>query len=309
MNVSSSFIEFGYTVTEKEYFGDDFMPLRIMRQDSGGNFSHPVHKHEFTELVIITSGSAMHQIEGELVPLSGGDVFVVHEGHSHGYTNIKDMNLINILFKAKRLPLPLADFAGSDFASVLFNGDHPAHTLMHLSAAALKKITGYMDEIERENREKKSSYRFFSIAVLMMFLAELERSFPASRRNKSSSNPAISALEIMEKHYCKDINFEQIAKTLGLSRRSFFRNFQLLTNTSPHRYLIAIRLRHAMELLRNSSLSQGEIALRCGFNSGSVMNYNLRKFYGLGIRDILQGKTPENCRRAGSRMMPPTGSK
>ena len=289
MNTSSNdMIEFGYTVTEKEYFGDDFMPLRIMRQDSEGNTSHPIHKHEFTELVIITSGSATHQIEGELIPLDCGDVFVVHEGHSHGYTNIKNMTLINILFKAKRLPLPLADFASSDFASVLFNRDYPAHTLMHLSPAALKKITGYMQEIERENREKKSSYRFYNIAVLMMFLTELERNFPASHRSKANSNPAAPALEIMERHYGKDINFAQMAKTLGMSRRSFFRNFQLLTNTSPHRYLIAIRLRYALELLRNTDLSQGEIALRCGFNSGSVMNYNLRKFYGTGISGIRQ---------------------
>jgi len=280
-------IEFGFTVTAREYFGDDFMPLRIVRQDSGPLPWHPVHKHEFTELVIITGGSAIHQIEGELIPLSSGDVFVVHEGHSHGYTDIKDMELINILFKAKRLPLPLADFASSELASVLFNGDYPAHTLMHLSEETLKKITGYMQEIERENMEKKSSYRFYSIAVLMMFLTELERSFPAAHRGANTNpNPAAPALEIMETNYSKELDFGKIAKSLGLSRRSFFRNFSLLTNSSPHRYLIAIRLRYALELLKNSTLSQGEIALRCGYNSSSVLNYNLRKFYGIGVRDI-----------------------
>ena len=33
----------------------------------------------------------------------------------------------------------------------------------------------------------------------------------------------------------------------------------------PYEYLIKIRALHAMELLRDKSLSIGEIALRCGF--------------------------------------------
>ncbi len=279
--------EFGFTVTSGEYFKDSAMPVIIKRENSGGEVtSHPVHKHEFTELVIITSGTAVHQTENGLIPLAKGDVFVIHKGHTHGYVEIKNMSLINILFHAKRLPLPMADFGASDFASVLFNHDHPADTLMNLSGETLDKITGFIREIDRENESRPSSYIFRGIAVFMLLLAELERNYTAAPVREIRADVIADAVEFMEKHYSGKIDFDQMAKMLGVSRRSFFREFIRHTNTSPHKYLIGIRLRYAIELLKNPANSPAEVAVWCGFGTPAVLNYHFVNSFGKSIREV-----------------------
>ena len=279
-------LEFGFTVTAKEYFKDSGMPLTIKREYSGPLSFHPVHKHEFTELVIIISGNAVHQTENGLIPLKKGDVFVIHKGHTHGYIDIDRMTLINILFNAKRLPLPMADFGTSDFGSILFNHDYPAETLMNLPDESLDKITGFIQDIETENESRPSSYIFRGIAVFMLLLTELERNYTAVPRRKICTDNIADAIEFMEKHYAENIDFDRMAKMLGLSRRSFFRKFAEQTNSSPHKYLTGIRLRYAVELLKNPVNSPVEVAVWCGFGTSAVLNYHFANAFGKGVREV-----------------------
>lgn len=62
------------------------------------------------------------------------------------------------------------------------------------------------------------------------------------------------------------LNLTDIARECGLSPSYFARAFKVSTGMPPHKWLMDRRLDKAVDLLRNSALSIGEIARVCGFS-------------------------------------------
>ncbi len=62
-----------------------------------------------------------------------------------------------------------------------------------------------------------------------------------------------------------DIMIEDLAAIAGCSKWHFSRQFALYEGVSPHRYLTDLRIKSAVRLLENSTLSIKEIAEKCGF--------------------------------------------
>lgn len=77
------------------------------------------------------------------------------------------------------------------------------------------------------------------------------------------------ALVLLESNYdtC-DIN--TIAHFSGVSRPHLFTLFRKHLNTTPHKYLLQVRLRRARVFLAGSNEPIKEIAERCGFSSVTV---------------------------------------
>lgn len=68
-------------------------------------------------------------------------------------------------------------------------------------------------------------------------------------------------------HFQEEVSLFDIARHAYVSPFHFSRLFRTMAGRSPYRYLIEIRLSHAVLLLRNTSLSITEIGLLSGFNS------------------------------------------
>ena len=99
--------QFSGKVEREEYFNPVSLPLRIVVTRPSNGPLHPVHEHDFTELGIVISGRAMHLTAAGRDPIAPGDVLLVPWGASHGYADMEDFVLINLLFVQRRLPLPL----------------------------------------------------------------------------------------------------------------------------------------------------------------------------------------------------------
>ena len=79
-----------------------------------------------------------------------------------------------------------------------------------------------------------------------------------------------------------DLN--SLAKIARLSRYHFLRTFAALTGTSPHQYLLRVRLRRAAFRLRTERTRILDIALGCGFGDVSNFNRTFRAEFGLSPR-------------------------
>ena len=73
-----------------------------------------------------------------------------------------------------------------------------------------------------------------------------------------------------------DLNLERLAAETGHSRRHFLRMFQRATGSTPHRYLLLLRLKHAQELIRGGDLCLIDVAAACGFSSHAHMSRAFR---------------------------------
>ncbi|OBG29575.1 hypothetical protein A5764_21510 [Mycobacterium sp. 852002-51057_SCH5723018] len=64
-----------------------------------------------------------------------------------------------------------------------------------------------------------------------------------------------------------DVGLTELAESVGLSAARVATLFRQGTGEPPHRWLMSRRVARACELLRDPSLSIGEIAHQCGFAS------------------------------------------
>lgn len=92
----------------------------------------------------------------------------------------------------------------------------------------------------------------------------------------------------IELHYADpDLSVERIAKSIGISTRYAAKSFVCAGDT-PRRYILAVRLERAAEMLRDCACrdrSITEIAFSCGFNSASHFSNAFRSCYGLSPRE------------------------
>ena len=95
-------------------------PLRMKRVYNHG--SRTIHRHEFSELVIVFQERSTHLTEEGSYDIAAGDVFVVPPGASHGYRTDpeKCFSIVNIMFRFDRLKLPFFDLHRSPGYRMLF---------------------------------------------------------------------------------------------------------------------------------------------------------------------------------------------
>src|SRR6185503_19416790 len=85
--------------------------------------------------------------------------------------------------------------------------------------------------------------------------------------------------EYINNNFTSDISLTEIAEYSYVSLFHFSRIFKTFTSSSPHQFLLAIRLQHAAMLLRNSSMPVSDIAFTSGFNSIEYFTAAFRQKY------------------------------
>lgn len=88
------------------------------------------------------------------------------------------------------------------------------------------------------------------------------------------------AVDYIGQHFAEDISIQTLADQTNSSKYHFIRSFRKATGDTPHDHLIQVRLKRAMELLINQSLTIEAISGMCGFNSASHFTRTFRHVLG-----------------------------
>jgi AraC family transcriptional regulator len=86
--------------------------------------------------------------------------------------------------------------------------------------------------------------------------------------------------EYIVEHMSGRILVADLARQVNLSPNYFARSFAERTGQSPHRFVLALRLDRAVQLLGRSKLSLVEIAHACGFASQQHLNNTMQRHLG-----------------------------
>jgi hypothetical protein len=90
-----------------------------------------------------------------------------------------------------------------------------------------------------------------------------------------------SAISHIARHFKEPFDPEALAKTLGMSLRSFYRNWKKIRPDTPHTFLRNTRLEYACNLLTSTHLEIQEIAFECGFQQTLHFSQSFLKKYGM----------------------------
>lgn len=286
------------TLKRKDWFQPDGFPIAVERRDPQEPFG--LHAHEFSEIVIITSGRGVHITGKESYPLNAGYAFVIGGSRQHDYHSMERLCLVNILFQPDKLNLRTYDLRTLPGFHALFTLEpawrqrHQFQSRLRLTPQDLAVVMAFVDQLDEELRARTGGFKFMATAAFMQIVGHLSRCFAKAKNPDSRALLRIGeAISHLEANYREPIDLDQLAGIARMSKRNFMRSFQAAMGTSPISHLIQLRVNQAASLLRRTQHSVTEIAFQVGFSDS---NYFARQFR------ALLGVTPSQYRRQHSRL-------
>ena len=264
-----------------EYLDREKLPLRLIRRDPEGEY--PMHRHEFSELVVVFGGTGTHLAFGERHKLAPGDVFLIGEpGPPHGFADTRGLALYNVLFERRKLAEAMQSqgfpvLAELSALELVPGGGIP----LHLTTGELREVLAILRGMEHEQGQTRSfsevalTSRFILLAVELARLRRRRLGNPRTAANTSGGERLTELLMLMAEHPEREFSRREMAEKLCVSASTLQRLFRARTGFSPHDYLMRLRLKKAATLLLESELTVGEVANETGFADS---NYFCRRF-------------------------------
>jgi transcriptional regulator GlxA family with amidase domain len=158
-------------------------------------------------------------------------------------------------------------------------GPHRPLGRLQLNTPQLDHTTELIQQLNAETRTKPQGYRVMARGLFSQLVVYLSRCY--------SEMPASDSLDLLrlgdaiahiETHYPNHITLEELARTAHMSPRHFQRLFRRTTGYPAFEHLLRVRLRHAAELLRNTTRTITDIAYSCGFRDSNYFSRCFRQY-------------------------------
>jgi AraC-like DNA-binding protein len=259
-----------------DFFGCESQRVAVERRTPQSRF--PLHDHEFNEIVVVMSGNGWHVLNEEPRLITCGEIFYIRAEDRHAFEEVHDLFLTNVLFRTDLLG------HGSSLAGVLDMDEQPVGRRRNwqINENVLKQLTPLLDNLYQESRSGDPLANVMTEALFLQLAVALQRNRFAADGECLPSGSMLGHVLTYLRHNCAEqIDFDDVARRFGYSLHNFTRMFKDATATSPHNYLVRLRLGIAMRALRTSDDSVTDIAFASGFNDSNYFSYSFRKLTGL----------------------------
>jgi AraC family transcriptional regulator len=88
-------------------------------------------------------------------------------------------------------------------------------------------------------------------------------------------------IDFIDAHLAGDLTLEAMAAEIDMSPYYLARVFKSTIGQSPHQYVLARRVEHAKNLLRNTAMPIADVAFSAGFSSQSHLSHWFRRIIGV----------------------------
>jgi len=259
-----------------DFFGCESQRVAVERRTPQSRF--PLHNHEFNEIVVVMSGNGWHVLNEEPRLITCGEIFYIRAEDRHAFEEVHDLYLTNVLFRTDLLG------HGSSLENPLEFEEQPTAQRRNwqINENVLKQLTPLLDSLYQESRSSDRLANVMTESLFLQLAVTLQRNrFAADGECLPSSSMLGHVLTYLRHNCAEQIDFDDVARRFGYSLHNFTRMFRDATATSPHNYLVRLRLGIAMRALRTSEDSVTDIAFASGFNDSNYFSYSFRKLTGL----------------------------
>jgi AraC family transcriptional regulator len=166
------------------------------------------------------------------------------------------------------------------------------------AAVRLRDVSAFMDPVldSLMERVREELFRKEASALLLQGVAQaiaihLARHYAETVQEPRSTSPSLPGFKVrqvtdwMAGHFADEINLDQLAAQVGLSKFHFHRLFKTATGMSPSRYHTQLRMEAARRLLRETKGSVIAVALEVGYTNPSHFAQLFRRETGLSPSD------------------------
>ncbi|MBQ2630219.1 MAG: helix-turn-helix domain-containing protein [Kiritimatiellae bacterium] len=264
-------------LTSAEYFKDSALACIVREMhDAPSNETIAMHDHEFSELVLVASGSLNHIYSGGTVRLRTGDFFVIHPGEKHGYASLARGTVVfNILYHSAQPPpaLALGEFGMMPEFFPKDTSECRTYTLGRVPRRELAQVTGLIREIRREEKARSPLGRAVCHSLFAALLLRLSRA--AKVGQMPTTTPIQAEIDFIMQNLERKITLKELCGVSGKSVSTLSREFKRLTGRSPGDYVIEMRVAKARSLLTSPKTTLDAVAHQTGFCSASHLSRTL----------------------------------
>lgn len=132
---------------------------------------------------------------------------------------------------------------------------------------------------------KELSYKYNCTAILCEIFAKCHRQNFKLVPNQSK---IASSAEYLQKHYTdSNLSIKELAEKSFMSEVYFRKLFKEEFGTSPQKYIINLRIQHAIGLISTGYFSLQEVAARSGYNDYKYFSTEFKKVIGVSPSNYL----------------------
>ncbi len=209
------------------------------------------------QILYIRSGCGEIEFErGKSIAIRAGTVVILHPGEWHRYRPDPKTGWSEAYIGVG------GNFLERIFAKPFFSGP-PTIITVPPDGKFGREIVELVGEIQTSSAEQP-----YTIALKTMQLAVTLFTEHPNMAGRPSHNAAIRGANLYIAHHLEEVvDFEALARRLGMGHTLFRRRFREYNGMSPLEYQISLRIRRAMRLLESTDLPIARIAEETGFES------------------------------------------
>jgi len=287
--------------------GDVVAASELWRHDT----QQTMHAHEFMEIVIVKSGTALHRMRSGACRIHSGSVLLIRPGEWHAYDSPEDFQIWNVYVPYKTLASELAALrshpvmaaftsARITSAGVPVTGARPAGTsseddgqqALASSAIDLASVEPYLVELSQPVRRLDRSLA--RLGQLLVVLEALAPAFTYLKPGESvaTTHPAVlTATELLDTAPEYPWSLPELADRVHISASYLCRLFTRELGISPLHYLERHRLELTAHLLLEGDMPMTQISATAGWSDSNYMTRRFRGSYGMSptkYRELFQ---------------------
>lgn len=227
-----------------------------------------IRKNSYVLLQYTISGRGIFQTADHTYPQQTGDLFLIQVPGESQYSLPDDSECWDVLY---------LEFSSECFP-LLYHIHQSCGPAFHLEASStlpeqMKKLysDAISNQLESVFANSKAAYAF------LLDLADYALEHPAL----SSPRVTLAKNYLDSNYYNTDLNLDEVADAVGLSKYHLCREFNHLYGISPGKYLANLRLQKSCALLlQNRQHTIAEIASMVGFSNDNYFCKVFRKAFG-----------------------------
>ncbi len=212
-----------------------------------------VRDHYLIHLVV--SGKGKYTVNGNTYELKAGDIFIIKPSQLVTYTADKD----------DPWEYYWVGYNGTYAQKITSNLPFSDNSLSYSPSSFIICKNLIYQIYSNSGNTVNNSYAMMGNLYLLFSELSKESAEIISDNNDIQSSYVIDAIKYIQFNYSLDINVNDIAAAVGISRSHLYRVFIANLNQSPIDYLTEYRINEACSLIQNTHLSISEIATSVGF--------------------------------------------
>ena len=246
----------------------------------------PMHSHNYTEMMIVLSGSITHRTGGKAVSLGTGDIIFLNKHASHSIDLAGEGDIgVNIILSDGFIGSLLPMLEDTVFEPFIKENSRPRGLPMylHFSASEKRQIRNLTENIlfELTSEESDGDIIARTLSLLLRYLSDESDSLLVGANSPESTEAKRkkTILAYIKDEY-KSATLVELAGRLYLSPPYLSGLVAELFGKSFKALLLDERMSRALRLIRESNIPISEIISGVGYENASYFHREFKKRYG-----------------------------